>query len=101
MIDRILLRLKLWSFVVLPCAGFVTGQILQFSLNTRSNNKYESLVVYLVTTTLMKILYEDFHAITDEKAEHKVEDNRDRRLFLNVSNLFIMFTVLGLISTLF
>jgi len=86
----------MWSFLALPCAGFVTGQVLQFALNTRSNSKYESLVVYLVTTTLMKILYEDFNFITD-----KVEDTRDRRLFLNISHLYVMFTVLGLISQVF
>ena len=96
MLDVLLLRLKLWSFIILPVAGFFIGQILQFALGTRHNSKYESIVIHLITVSLMTILF-----ATVSLGSEKVTDVKDQVLFLSISYLFVLGVILGIISMVF
>lgn len=96
MLETIILRLRLWSFIVLPVAGFVIGQILQIVLGTRHNPKFEAIFVHLVTVTLMIILFADVSTNNE-----KIVDVRDRNLFLSISYLFILGTIIGILSNIF
>jgi len=93
MLDIILLRLKLWSFIVLPATGFLLGQILQILLGSKHNPKFESIIVHIITVAMMTILFADI-SINSEF----IKDIKDRTLFLAISYLFILGTILGLIS---
>lgn len=92
MLELILLRLKFWSFAVLPAAGLVIGHILQFLLGTKHNPKYESLVVHVITTSLMMIIFAETSKFTDQK---------DQALFLSILYLFVLGVILGLISVIY
>jgi len=96
MIEQILLRLKLWSFLFLPLVGFFTGHLLQLCLGTKFNPKYESIVVHLLTVSSMAILFADVSMNSEV-----IKDIRDRTLFLSISYLFVLFLNLGLISVIY
>ena len=96
MLEIILLRLKFWSFAVLPSAGFVIGHILQFLLGTKHNAKYESLVVHIITMALMIIIFTDMTSETSQFSQMK-----DKATFLSILYLFVLGVILGLISIIY
>lgn len=96
MIDVVLLSLRLWSFGVLPLAGFIIGQLLQFALGTRGNCKYESLVVHIITVALMILVFMDITANSEF-----VKDFNERAVYFSICYLFILGVALGIISKLF
>lgn len=100
MIGALLLKLKAWSFIVLPVVGFLIGQIIQIALGTKHNRPFEGLVIHLNTVILIIILASDLLSTTEEK-ENVVRNPRDQLLFLMVSYLFILGVNLGIISVLY
>ncbi len=96
MIDFILMKFKLWSFAILPTAGFLIGHLLQLLLGTKHNPKFESLFIHLITVTLMMVLFFDIMF-----GSESVKDPRDRALVLAISYTFVLGVILGIISVLY
>ena len=96
MIESLLMRLKLWSFLILPIIGFICGQVLQLGLGIKNNPKFEALLVHIITVALMLIIFSDL-VVNPEI----MKDQKDRVLFISISYLFVLSMVLGLIANLF
>lgn len=96
MLEVIFLRLRLWSFIILPVSGFFAGQLFQILLGTRHNPKFESLFIHIITAASMTILFADITVKSDI-----VVDIRDKILLLAISYLFVLGIVIGVISTIF
>ena len=101
MIGVILLRLRAWSFIILPSVGFLIGQIMQIALGTKHNRPFEGLIIHLTTVILMIILAADLLSSAENDDKNVVKNPRDQLLFLMVSYLFILGVNLGIISILY
>ena len=87
------MQLSLWSFLVLPVSGYVTGQIFKFMLGIREPSEYGALVVHIVTTSLFIIIFSDMLSDTSH-----VKTKNERVLFLSITYLFVLGVNLGLIK---
>ena len=92
MLDLLLTRLKLWSLLVLPILGYLIGQVLQYLLSTKTNSRYESLLVHGIT---MIVVVATFNDILYNPAS--MSDLQSKALLLSIAYLFVFGCILGVI----
>lgn len=92
MLDLLLTRLKLWSLLVLPILGYLIGQSLQYLLSTKTNSRYEALLVHGITMVFMIATFND---ILYNPAS--MSDLQSKALLLTIAYLFVLGCVLGVI----
>lgn len=93
MLEVVLMKLRLWSLLVLPATGFLFGQILQLILRTKDSCRTESLTVHAISMIFMIAMFNDI-LLNPEK----MRDVKDKALFLCLAYLFVLGTVLGVIT---
>lgn len=95
MLQLILVRLRMWSLLVLPLAGYIIGQILQYIFRTKVSSRYESLLVHGLTMVFMIATFNEI--LFSTYPEQVVTEIKERALFVCLSYLFVLGTVLGVI----
>jgi hypothetical protein len=95
MLQLILVRLRMWSLLVLPLAGYIIGQILQYIFHTKVSCRYESLLVHGLTMVFMIATFNEI--LFSTHPEQVVTEIKERALFVCLSYLFVLGTVLGVI----
>lgn len=93
MFETILLRYKLWSFLIFPSSGFSLGFILELLLRTSRNAKYQSIVVHVLTVAVMAIIF-----IDTSLNEKTVTDIKSKLLYVALNYLFLLGMIFGLLS---
>lgn len=92
--EVVLNRLGTWSIAIFPVFGFLVGQVIQLALGTRHNRQFESIIIHLITVIMLVFL--SAYALTNENTKSAT----DKIIFIAVSYLFVLGTVLGIISVL-
>lgn len=93
MIEKILIQLRLWSFLILPLSGYLLGQCFKFFLRIREPSEFGALVVHIVTASLMFLIIADLFS-----DDTNIKNKHDRILFISITYLFILGVNLGLIK---
>jgi hypothetical protein len=96
MFEDILLRYKVWCFALFPLVGYVIGFVLQLMLGTHHNQKYEGIMIHIITVILMSIIFIDIAF-----DNNILKDVKSKFLYIAVNYLFVLGVVLGLMSKLF
>lgn len=95
--EPLVVKLRSYSLIILPIAGFLLGQLLQLALGTKNNRQFESLMVHLITVILLVFISASVFSSESES----LKTAADRVFCIGVSYLFVLGVVLGIISVLY
>lgn len=106
-VKKILIKLKLWSLLVLPLCGFAIGKIIYYYFSSQHLWKYNALVVHGITMIFMIITLNDliFNPITNTTnitnitITTSITTNivEEKILFVCISYLFVLGVIFGII----
>lgn len=91
MIESVLLKLRMWSLLVLPIAGFVTGRIFRWIFNAWFLALGGPILSHLITMVFM------IFVLNDLVVEGRVRDPKDTMIFIVLGYLSVLGVLAGLV----